>query len=149
MELPDPKAIPGMEELLKTLDPSLTILGNEPNVPWELKLTQIDIKIIDCIRENNLEAFGRLTEFREAIIEERFILTDDYIKKKDKVIAEVEPREVDALKKGNEPGARRLQFEKYRRVFRAQEQFIARNYPNKFLVRERLKGWTSQHKTPY
>lgn len=139
--LPDPKAVPGMEELLADLDPSIQIIGNEPNVPWEIKLAQIDVKIIECVRVGDLEAFGRMVEFREAIIEERFILTDDYLTKKESIINEVEPRESILLKKGNEAGARRLQFEKYRRIFRGQEQFIARNYPNKFLVRERLNGW--------
>jgi hypothetical protein len=147
-QLPDPDSIPGMPELLATLDPSLTILGNEPNVSWEMKLLNMDVKITECVREGNLEAFGRLTEFREAIIEERFILTEEYIKKRNAVIAEIEPQEAAALKAGNEPGARRFQFEKFRRIFRAQEQFIARNYPNKFMVKERLKGWTANPSGP-
>jgi hypothetical protein len=130
-----------MEDLLRSLDPSLTILGNEPHADFEMKLLVIDSKIFNNVENGNLEAVARLTELREAVIEERFILTDKYIVNRNAVIAELEPQEVLLLQKGNTPGARRIQFEKYRRIFRAQEQFLAQNYPVKFFCKERLKGW--------
>lgn len=139
--LPDPKSIPGMEDLLKHIDPSLILLENDPNVSWELKLCALDIKLIETVTVGNLEAFGRLTEFREAMIQERFILTEDYIKERNDLVNEYEPEELKQLKLGNETGAKRLQFEKYRCMFKIQEQFIARNYPVKFLIKEKLKGW--------
>ena len=139
--LPDPKSIPGMEDLLKHIDPSLILLENDPNVSWEIKLAALDIKLIDMVSIGNLEAFGRLVEFREAVVQERFVLTPDYIVERNGIVNEYEPKEVQLLKIGNEPGARRTQFEKYRLLFKIQEQFIARNYPVKFLVKERLRGW--------
>lgn len=140
-KLPNPKTMPGMMDVLKDLDPTLTILGNEAHPDFEFKLFALDVKIFNNIELGNLEAVARLTEMREAIIEERYILTKDYLTKKQKVIDEIEPEEVSMIKKGNEPGAKRLQFEKYRRIFRAQEQFLARNYPYRVHVKERMEKW--------
>lgn len=135
--------MPGMEALLKGLSPDVTILGNEPYPDFEFKLFAMDVKIMNNVEIGNLEAVGRLTEMREAVIEERYKLTKDYLEKKKKAIDDIEPDEASALKKGNEPGARRLQFEKYRRIFRAQEQFLARNYPYRIHVKERMEKWRS------
>ena len=135
--------MPGMTELLKGLSPDVKILGNEPYPDFEFKLFAMDVKIMNNVELGNLEAVARLTEMREAVIEERYILTKDYLDKKQKVIDEVEPLELEAIKKQNEPGARRYQFEKYRRIFRAQEQFLARNYPYRIHVKERMEKWRS------
>jgi hypothetical protein len=140
-QLPDPESIPGMVEALREAGSTITVLGNDPSMPWELKLAKLDMDIIDAVREDSGTAFGRLVEFREAMIEERFILTEDYLRNRNATIDEFEPQEETALKSGKEVAARRLRFEKYRRIFRLQEQFIARNYPLKFFVKERLKGW--------
>jgi len=146
-ELPDPESIPGMIEALKQAGSDITVLGNEPSMTWEMKLGKLDLDIIDAVKEDNGAAFGRLVEFREAIIQERFILTGDYIKKRNDIIKEIEPQEGAELRAGNEIGARRLQFEKYRKLFLIQEQFISRNYPIKFFVKERLKGWRTFDKS--
>jgi len=130
-----------MIDLLKTIDPNLSILGNEAHPDFEFKLFALDVKIFNNIEIGNIEAVARLIEFRESVIEERYILNKEYLDKKKKIIEEIEPLEVDALKKGNEPSARRYQFEKYKRVFRAQEQFLARNYPYRVHVKERMEKW--------
>jgi len=142
-ELPDPESIPGMIEALKQAGSDITVLGNEPNMTWEMKLKKLDENISDAVKEDNGAALGRLVEWREAVIQERFILTGDYIEKRNDIIKEIEPQEGAELRAGNEVGARRLQFEKYRRLFLIQEQFIARNYPIRFFIKERLRGWGS------
>jgi hypothetical protein len=143
-ELPNPKAIPGFKDATKHLPDEITLLGIEPEMSFDWKLAIYDAKIANNIESGTLEAVGRLTEFREAIIEERFILTKEYKQGKKEIIDELEPMEADAMRKENPVTADRLKFEKYRRLFRLQEQFLARNYPFKAHIKERLANWATQ-----
>ena len=140
-DLPNPKAIPGFLTATKALPDDVTLLGIEPELTFEWKLAIYDAKIANNIERGSLEAVGRLVEFREAIIEERFNLTTNYKDSKRQIIEELEPQEAEALQKDNLPRAERLKFEKYRRLFRTQEQFLARNYPFKAHIKERLSNW--------
>ena len=139
--LPDPKAIPGMSAILKSLPDDLTVLGLEPELTFEWKLAIYDAKIANNIETGDMEAVGRLVEMREAILEEKFELTPDYVKKKTNILKEKETLESALLNQGNTVGAHRVQFEKYRAIFQLQERFLARNYPFRAHVKERLAKW--------
>lgn len=140
-QLPDPSAIPGMNNFLKNLPDDVTILGIEPEVTFEWKLALYDAKIANNIEAGRIEAVGRLVEMREAIIQERFILTKDYTDEKNEVIKELEEQISDYLKRDIEEGATRLQFQQYRRIFLLQNKFLARNYPFKAHAKEKLRNW--------
>lgn len=130
-----------MKSLMSGMPSELTILGIEPELSFEWKLAIYDAKIANNIETGNLEAVGRLIEMREAIIEERFKFTSNYIDAKKKLLKELEPEINNYIRIDNHEGARRLQFEKYRKIFQLQERFLARNYPFKAHVKERLKKW--------
>ena len=141
-ELPNPDAIPGFREAAAKLPDEVTLLGIEPEMSFDWKLAIYDAKIANNIESGGLESVGRLVEFREAIIEEKFILTNDYKKEKQKILDELEPMEADAINKNILPKAERIKFEKSRRLFRLQEQFLARNYPFRAHIKEKLNAWT-------
>ena len=141
--LPDKNAIPGMPEAARALGQDLTILGLEPEITFEWKLAIYDAKIANNIEANHIGAVGRLVEFREAIIEEKFKLTAEYAAKKNDVLKTYEAKETEEYNKGNDAGLQRIRFEKYRRIFQMQEKFLAKNYPFKAHVKERLSRWKS------
>lgn len=133
---PNKNAVPGLAEHLPQ---NVQLLGLENSVSFEYKLLLFDIKIIENVEKGAMDAVGRLVELREAVIQEKFNLTKDYIRAKRKVLVELEKEELEALRIDNVVKANRLKFEKFKRVFREQEKFLARNYPIRVLVREKIK----------
>jgi hypothetical protein len=100
----------------------------EKDQPFELKLLICDAKVLDAVKEKNLEAFGFLIELREGIIKEKLALSNEYYDKKKVILDKYEPLQAEAAAKHNDLYYTKYWFREHTELFVLQNIFLAEIY---------------------